>query len=152
MATTSRSLVPCTLGVPAARELCLPGDTFSFSRCGDTVDPSCVTGELLTAVADTLHCVCLLNAGETHSPNTVRWTRAAPASTPRCPELSCCLSLRKDTSREALGTGAVPALAVIFGHQISGAGLERFGSNSGCILFISQRGCFEKPPVLWLAF
>lgn len=52
MATTPRSLVPCTLGVPAARELCLPGDTSSFSRCGDTVDPSCVTGELLTAAAD----------------------------------------------------------------------------------------------------
>lgn len=52
VATASQSLVPCTLGVPAARELCLPGDTFSFSCCDDTVDPLCVMGELLAAVAD----------------------------------------------------------------------------------------------------
>jgi len=58
---------------------------------------------------------------------------AAPAWTPRCREFSCCLSLRKDTSREALGTGSLPALAVIFGRQISGAGLEWFDSNSSCV-------------------
>lgn len=48
--------------------------------------------------------------------------------------------------------GDLPALTVIFGCWISGTGLEWFGSNSGHILFISLQGCFEKHPVLWLAF
>lgn len=89
---------------------------------------------------------------QAHGPSEVCYKPAAPVRTPRCREFSCCLSLRKDTSREALGIGDLPALDVIFGRPVSGAGLEQFGSDSGLIQSVSSRDCLENCAILCLAF
>lgn len=88
--------------------------------------------------------------GADHSPSEVCDKPAALHGHPD--EFSCCLSLRKDTSREALGVGGFPALDVIFGCPVSGAGLEQFGSDSGLIQSVSSWDCLEKFPILCLAF
>lgn len=118
---------------------------------GDSVNPSCVTGELWLPLQRSLHCLCA-ECGADARPQRGVFQTSSSCTAPRCCELSCCLSLRKDTSREAPGIGDLPALDVIFGCPVSGAGLERFGSDSGLVQSVSSQDCLEKCPILCLAF
>lgn len=122
----------------------VPGDNCPLSHCppvpGDAVDPSCVTGELWLLLQKSLHCLCAECGIDPQ--RGVRQT----SSSCRCREFSCCLSLRKDTSLEALGIRDLPALEVIFGCPVSGAGLGRFGSGSGLIPVVLHTGLSSKVP------
>lgn len=68
----SRSLEPSTLGTSLVeRAAVCPATWFSSPAvlpCGNTVDPLCVTDELLAAVTTTLHCVSV-ECGTNPGPN-----------------------------------------------------------------------------------
>lgn len=102
----SWSSVPSTLTVPAGA---LPGDNCpspTLPLPGDTADAWWVTGELWLLLQRPWRCLLDVEAipGADPWPREVWYRAAAPARTPRCRELSCCLSLRKEPPGKPLGS------------------------------------------------
>lgn len=86
-----------------------------------------------------------------HGPSEVCHKPAAPAWTPRCRELSCCLSLRKEPPGKPLGSGIFrhSMLFLVARFPVLGwNGLEGAPVSSVSLLI----GLSEKCPTLCLAF
>lgn len=116
---------------------------------GATADASWVTGELWLLLQRPWRCLLDVEAipGADPQPGEVWYRAAAPAWTPRCRELSCCLSLRKEPPGKPLGSQIFRHL-VLFLVQfpvLVGTVWKRLRSHPVCL-------CPIQCPVLCLAF